>query len=143
MNFVPMAYERDAQGDPTIALDRVDVIPKAEREKWWCPLIEGGLLVGSLGYTVRDAFNGEGSQVPLSIFTDGEKVWPAEVVYYLDRWGVRLPKELEDYLVANEFRLTKPEPHPELSREAIEAAGEWVGPQIPAATTVQEAGVVF
>ena len=143
MNFVPMAYECDADDNPIIALDRVDVIPKAEHEKWWRPLIEGGLLVGSLGRTVRDAFSGEGSQVPLSVFTDGEKVWPAEVVYYLDRWGVPLPKELEDHLVANKFSLTKPEPDPELFREANQAAGEWVGPQIPAATTEQEAGVTF
>lgn len=56
--------------------------------------LNGGTVLASSGVLARDEFNEDHPPIgQLNILTDGTWVWPSDLAYYLEQYGVSLPAE--------------------------------------------------
>ena len=47
----------------------------------------------------HDLITGERIPIKLEIMTDGEYTWSSELIYYVDKYNLRLQKEFEEYVL--------------------------------------------
>jgi hypothetical protein len=52
---------------------------------------------------LRDVFDRSGTPGSRSILTDGTFAWPAGLAYYIERYGLPVPVELEQHMAHNHW----------------------------------------
>jgi hypothetical protein len=67
--------------------------------------LKSGAVIATTGRRVGDVLDPEHTDVAdLAVLTDGEWVWPADLAYYVDRYGVALPAEFVSHMRALDWR---------------------------------------
>jgi hypothetical protein len=66
--------------------------------------LRGGSVLASTGKFVDDWFEASNVDIaPLDVRTDGTWVWPGDLPYYVERYGVALPEELHRHMANQEW----------------------------------------
>jgi hypothetical protein len=67
--------------------------------------LRGGSVLATTGTMAGDWFNPSDTAVaPLEVRTDGTWAWPADLAYYVERYGVGLPLEMLDHMASHSWK---------------------------------------
>ncbi len=70
-------------------------------------LSQGEVLIACPGI-VHDVLDPDKPVIgPPDILTDGEWAWPRDLLYYVSKYNVRIPEELEQWMESNRWELRK------------------------------------
>lgn len=78
--------------------DNMERAPYANKEKILVYLKRGQVHMATAG-KIEDVFTGEKTGMMLVYRNDGKYSWSSKMVYYVDKYNLRLPKEFEDHVL--------------------------------------------
>ncbi|CAO5167535.1 conserved hypothetical protein [Frankia sp. AiPs1] len=108
-------FDGTADGVPYI-IDRPLLPPGPERGRFLRYLNAGALVFRAAGLGTDQLEPNRGKQVPIVALTDGEWIWTASVVYYLEEHDLPPEPAFLEYLRGRDFRYEAP------SKERVAAA---------------------
>lgn len=83
--------------------DARERIPPIERPRI-AGYLRGGSVLASTGRAVGDWFETSNTAVaPMNIRTDGVWVWPGDLAFYVERYGVAVPEELVAFMASRSW----------------------------------------
>jgi hypothetical protein len=86
-------------------LSSLDALPLPMRSLAAGYLRNGYRVVESLGALADDMVDPSIRKIGRkAVFTDGTWCWPYVLAYYVEKYGVRLPQEFVEFMVANSWR---------------------------------------
>ncbi|MFB8003188.1 hypothetical protein [Nocardia sp. NPDC056000] len=78
----------DPSGKPVLSAERTTVSDPEERQRIQQFLDGGGFVMGARRRSLDLVDPNRGRAVPMNFHTDGEWIWPLEIGYYLQEYGV-------------------------------------------------------
>ncbi len=98
MTIIGQIQETDGNNFPSL---KELVGLETQEKKRILSYLRSGTVVSAAPGIMKDVLNGEPTGREMLVYSDGQYAWKSDVIYYVEKYNMRLPEEFIDHIMTS------------------------------------------